>query len=870
MKPKKLQQKLPISYLMLTYIGRINRITYWHAVIFIWLAFYVCYNLIEYVFGTPATMILYPFLFWSLLATAIKRLHDVGKSGYALLILIIPILGPLWLIYQLGFKKGVAAANDYGGNPSSADDYLQVPDGKKIYHLKTKERIVNDVTQLNPVIVAEIKCPTSIEEIQDIVKQTEGSISIGGGRFSMGGQTTSTQSTHLDMRQFNQIVTFSKEEKRIKVQAGARWCDIQAHIDPHNLSVMIMQTYANFTVGGSVSVNVHGRYMGLGAVILSVLSVDVVLADGSLKHASRTENTELFFGVVGGYGGLGILVQVELALTDNIPVKRVRQKMNRKDYWAFFDENVRFDDKIVFHNADLYLPSIQKINAVSWVKTDEKPNVKHRLMPLKASYPLERYFFWVTSESPFGKWRREHIIEPLFYLGKRVHWRNYEAGYDVAELEPKSRKRKTYVLLEYFVPILKFDAFSDKMNEIFLRHKVNVINISIRHAVPDEGAYLAWAREEVFAFVVYYKQETSAAAKGAVAVWNRELVDAVLEIGGTYYLPYQAHATRAQFLKAYPRATELFQLKAQLDPEFRFRNVIWDHYYQPKKQLNMTNAGEFQQVFSDVKQRDAFFRFLQVVYNLYPEEKFHHLIVKACEEKQADQAIYELVQSQLSTIKPFLADLRYGLPALKKQKQEMTRQTLELLEGKKQIDGYMEIGAPARYISDLRKKVNVTGNIYIMHDYAPDYSIAAMLERGQIRKLGQYIPLDYQPIDPNVVPDASLDVVSCMIGLHHCPVQDLEPFIRSIHRVLRKGGRFILRDHDAGTASMATFCSLVHTVFNLGLNESWDFNQNEFRNFKSIEEWCQVVCKLGFEDKGFRILQHKDPSDNTLVSLVKL
>ncbi|BDS09985.1 FAD-binding protein [Aureispira anguillae] len=869
MKPKKIQQKLPVSYLMFTYWGRINRLTYWHATLFIWLAFYVLYNLIEYVFGTAATIVLYPFLFWTLLATASKRLHDVGKSAYAIGWIVVPIVGPLWLVYQLGFRKGTVATNSYGNNPRFADDYLQVTDEKEIHHLKTKERIINDVTTLNPIIVAQVKVPKTIQEVQQIIQQTTGTISIGGGRFSMGGQTASTQSTHLDMRQLNQVVAFSKEHKTITIQSGARWCDLQAYVDAHDLSVMIMQTYANFTVGGSVSVNVHGRYMGLGPIILSILSVDVVLADGRLVHASRTEQADLFFGIVGGYGGLGVLVQVEFSLADNIPVKRIHQKMDRSEYWAFFDKQIRFNQEAVFHNADMYLPSIQKINAVTWVKTDEQPNVKHRLMPLKASYPLERYFFWMTSESPFGKWRREHIIEPLFYRNKRIHWRNYEAGYDVAELEPKSRKNKTYVLLEYFVPVAKFDAFSVTMNEIFLRHNVNVINISIRHAIPDTGAYLAWAREEVFAFVVYYKQGTSPAAKGGVAVWNRELVDAVIAVGGTYYLPYQAHATKEQFLKAYPNAPQLFALKTQLDPDFRFRNVIWDHYYQPKKEPTMPTNSEFQQVFSDTKQRDAFFHFLQVVYNLYPEEKFHHLIVEACKEETSDQAIYKWVQSRLPSIKPFLADLRYGLPALKKQKQEMSRQTLELLDGQKTIDGYIEIGAPARYVSDLRKHINLKGDCYIIHDSEPDYSIPSMLERGQIRKLGKYIPLDYKPIDPAVVANESIDVVTCFIGLHHCPIDQLVPFVQSIHRVLRKGGKFILRDHDAGNEQMATFCSLVHTVFNLGLNESWEFDQAEFRNFKSIEEWCSFISSVGFRDAGKRILQHKDPSDNTLVSLIK-
>jgi FAD/FMN-containing dehydrogenase len=147
------------------------------------------------------------------------------------------------------------------------------------------------------------------------------------------------------------------------------------------------------------------------------------------------------------------------------------------------------------------------------------------------------------------------------------------------ELEPVSRKQSTYVLQEYFVPVQKFDAFLALMSEIFIRHNVNVINVSIRHAKADSGSLLAWAREEVFAFVVYYKQDTDDAEKGHVAVWTRELIDAALSLDGAYYLPYQPHATSEQFHRAYPRAKELFTLKKQLDPTGKFRNVIWDTYY---------------------------------------------------------------------------------------------------------------------------------------------------------------------------------------------------------------------------------------------------------------------------------------------------
>ena len=87
----------------------------------------------------------------------------------------------------------------------------------------------------------------------------------------MGGQTASSRSTHIDMRMLNSVIDFSNENKIIKVQAGIRWCDIQKFIDPYNLSVKIMQTYANFTVGGALSVNCHGRYIGLGSGDIAII-----------------------------------------------------------------------------------------------------------------------------------------------------------------------------------------------------------------------------------------------------------------------------------------------------------------------------------------------------------------------------------------------------------------------------------------------------------------------------------------------------------------------------------------------------------------------------------------------------------------------
>jgi len=59
------------------------------------------------------------------------------------------------------------------------------------------------------------------------------------------------------------------------------------------------------------------------------------------------------------------------------------------------------------------------------------------------------------------------------------------------------------------------------------------------------------------------------------------LIDVALSVGGSYYLPYQIHASDAQFFRAYPRAREYFALKRRLDPTNKFRNELLNKYYHP-------------------------------------------------------------------------------------------------------------------------------------------------------------------------------------------------------------------------------------------------------------------------------------------------
>ena len=336
-------------------------------------------------------------------------------------------------------------------------------------------------------------------------------------------------------------------------------------------------------------------------------------------------------------------------------------------------------------------------------------------------------------------------------------------------------------------------------------------------------------------------------------MWTRELIDAALSVGGAYYLPYQPHGTPEQFHAAYPRSRELFALKAKVDPQFRLRNVLWDKYYAPTVTTEPAPApaphSDFHAVFDDVALHDGFFRFLQTIYRLYPEDRLHALIKQACERFTGEEEIYRHLQRELPRMKPFMAERRRARPSRKHHQAEMLRQTVQLLGERKRIDGYVEVGSTARHANVLHKRLKVAGRLVLAHETRPTVGV-------------------YEPLAASFG-DASVDVIACYSGLHHCAPEHVDAFVQSVARVLRPGGVFILREHDVRDARLRAFVALTHTVVNAGQGRPWEANADERRHFAPLAHWCDVLAKAGLRDSGERLAQPHDASQNFLMSFIK-
>lgn len=275
--------------------------------------------------------------------------------------------------------------------------------------------------------------------------------------------------------------------------------------------------------------------------------------------------------------------------------------------------------------------------------------------------------------------------------------------------------------------------------------------------------------------------------------------------------------------------------------------------------------GNFSYIYGDPAHRKAFSQFLENVFHLYPVGPLHERIREATARGGPDRAVYAEVQGVLPELKPFLADLTLSLPALRRQKEVMADQTVELLGDRARYDGYLEFGSTGRYLDALEERLGIAGECFTVAPLPPSYSPPDMLDRGQVFKAGQFLPLDDYRTDLRAVAEGSIDLVTVYIGFHHCPVALREQFLGGIRRVLRPRGAMIVRDHDAVDERMWRMVALAHDVFNMGTMETWSYNERELRNFYSLADLDRMLAKAGFRTDGRRLLQAGDPTRNTLM-----
>ena len=447
-----------------------------------------------------------------------------------------------------------------------------------------------DVARIAPARVAAVAAARDVEQLQAVLRDARQrglKVSVAGSRHSQGGHTYTAGGVVLSMRTFNRVLAIDTITPAITVQSGATWDEVQRALAPYRLALKVMQSSNIFTVGGTLSANAHGRDVDVMQVVEVVQRFRLLLADGSVVEVSRTQHPELFGLVIGGYGMYGVILDVTLRVTRDELYEQNAVAMDYAAFPAYFAQHVAADSDVALL---LVRPSIdpspdaflRELVVVTWRRAQPGADASFALTE-EAHVWRDRFFLELSRRYDWAKrWRWS--LQKQIELGAgehRVVSRNNAMRPPLAPLEllQYHSRRNTDIIQEYYVPVENFVPFMDRFREILLTGKMNVISSTVRYVAPNATPVLAYApKRPAFAIIQMSNVGLSAAAQARARDVTRQLVDAAIDLGGTYYLTYQLYPTAAQLHRAYPNARRAFDRKRFYDPTELFSSQFYEAY----------------------------------------------------------------------------------------------------------------------------------------------------------------------------------------------------------------------------------------------------------------------------------------------------
>jgi len=467
----------------------------------------------------------------------------------------------------------------------------------KTQNMRQGQSLCDVHAQLHTVRVAEIERPGTLASLRDVVLRARNSgrsISIAGGRHSMGAQAFGEGSVHVDTSALARVLDFDPETGLVEVEAGILWPELVERL--HELqpdgvvwSIRQKQTGADrLSIGGALAANVHGRGLTFKPFVEDVDSFRLIDAGGDVLECSRTRNTELFRLAIGGYGLFGLIYSVRLRLAPRRKLERVVQVMTTDELIPAFEERVAqgftygdFQFAIDPESDDFLHRGVfscyRPVDSRTPIPKDQKHISREKWEELL-------YLAHVDKAEGFRRYSEHYLAtDGQVYWSDTHQMGTYVDGYHTrldARLQAQDGTcaRGTEVISEVYVPRDKLAAFLVDARAAFRAHAADVIYGTMRLIRRDDETFLPWAREDFVSIVFNLHTDHTPRGIERSAGAFRAVIDVALTHGGSFFLTYHRFATREQVEAAYPEFRAFLAHKLRLDPEERFHSDWYDHY----------------------------------------------------------------------------------------------------------------------------------------------------------------------------------------------------------------------------------------------------------------------------------------------------
>ena len=454
--------------------------------------------------------------------------------------------------------------------------------------------LVNDVhTGWNPTWVDQVEQPTSAAEVQALIKAARKRgkiISVSGSRHATGGQQFARHSVLVDMRRMNRVLDFDAKSGVLGVEGGIEWPDlIQGYLKAQGSAPLwgIRQKQGggdHMTLGGALSANAHGHCLGAPPLIGDVEWIEITSNDKQPQRCSRTEEKELFSLAIGGYGLFGIITAIGLRLTLRRKVRRNVEALTLAEADALVEK--RAADGAAFgyfqYNSDETSLDFMRTGILTTYEPVGPDTPSGEANGDIDEAPLASLLALAHKDR-----RSAYTHYAKFELSKNgnVEWSDlhqlssYPSGYHASlNLSVGGERKGADLIWEFYVPRNELITFLEEARRAMLKSETPLIYGTVRFIEQDRDSFLAWAKKRCACVILTPHFSGDAPGIRKATDLYRQLAQAAVRHGGSFYLTYNRFAGRSEIDAAYPQFSDFLGLKRKYDPNELFQSDWYRHY----------------------------------------------------------------------------------------------------------------------------------------------------------------------------------------------------------------------------------------------------------------------------------------------------
>lgn len=426
-----------------------------------------------------------------------------------------------------------------------------------------------------PMVEAEVANPSSEEEIFSLQSKLKNFIPQGASKSYGDASLAENVISSLNL---NQTTRFDTENGIYTCQSGKMLNEVLDEIVPHGFFLPVTPGTKFITIGGAIGSDIHGKnHHKDGCFSEHLIHFKLVLADGTLRTCSRTENADLFHATCGGMGLTGFITEASFRLKPITTSKIINRTIKCANLTELVDALLANQDYTYSVSWVDYITSGKNMGR-SLLYLGEHATESEVGEPTLTDFKTPKPIIGLPFNFPSGSINPFTVkaFDELYY--RKVLKQDSTA---VVDIEPyfypldavnnwnRIYGRKGFTQYQFVIPIEHaHHGLSEVMKEIVNSQTGSFIAVLKLFGEQNE-CWLSFPKKGVTLTVDF-------GIKPEVFQLLDRLDEMVAEMNGRLYLAKDARMKPEMFAKGYPNLGRFKKLLQDIDPEGKFRSLQSD------------------------------------------------------------------------------------------------------------------------------------------------------------------------------------------------------------------------------------------------------------------------------------------------------